>query len=216
MLCLVITLATWPAHAQDLKTNLATIVCLGDSITHAGYPADLAKTLGVSVINAGVPGNTSRQGLARLQKDVLAHKPEVVVVLFATNDNRQDAPRIHVSVPEYEQNLTTIIERCRGIGAKVVLGTIPPIDPEPYFKRHDKDKYDAAGGLESLVNQYREAAVKVGKSQHVPVVDLNQLLAHEPGWRKDDGVHPTEEGNKVIARLFAKEVRPLLKTRPHN
>jgi lysophospholipase L1-like esterase len=197
-----------PVKAED--TNKPTVVCLGDSITHAGYPAELEKMLPARVINAGVPGNTSRQGLARLGRDVLSQKPAAVVVLFGTNDNREDAPRIHVPVDEYERNLKTIIERCNAIGAKVVLGTIPPIDPKPYFTRHDKAKFDAAGGLEKLIERYRAAALRAGKLHNVPVVDLNRLLANERGWRRDDGVHPTAEGNRLLAKLFFEQVKKTL------
>jgi lysophospholipase L1-like esterase len=196
------------------ETNAPVVVCLGDSITHAGYPAELEKLLPVRAVNAGVNGNTSRQGLARLDKDVLAHKPDVVLVLFGTNDNRKDAPKIQVPLAEYEKNLSTIIDRCRGIGAKVVLGTIPPIDPVPYFTRHVKKDFDAAGGLENLVMQYRNAALRVGKSKSVPVVDLNQLLAPDTTWRRDDGVHPTSEGNHVIAAHFSKQLEPMLGLKP--
>ena len=195
-------------HAGD--TNHLTVVCLGDSITHAGYPAELENMLPVRVINAGVPGNTSRQGLARLDRDVLSHKPAAVVVLFGTNDDREDAPRIHVPIDEYERNLETIIARCNAVGAKVVLGTIPPIDPKPYFTRHDKVKFDAAGGFEKLVEQYRAAALRVGKSHNVPVLDLNRLLANERGWRKEDGVHPTAEGNRLLAKLFSGPLKKVL------
>ena len=188
-----------------------TIVCLGDSITHAGYPAELEKILHVRVINAGIGGNTSRQGLARLQKDVLAHQPDLVVVFFGANDSRQDAPRIHVPLPEFEENLSQIIDRSRATGAAVLLGTLPPIDPEPYYQRHPKTNYLAVGGLESWLAKYREAALRVGKLKGVPVVDLNQLLAKDTTWRKSDGVHPTEEGNRIIAQQFAREIPPLLK-----
>jgi arylsulfatase A-like enzyme/lysophospholipase L1-like esterase len=198
-----------PKVAQE-KPVLAPVVCLGDSITHAGYPAELEKMLHVPVINAGVPGNTSRQGLARLERDVLSHKPKVVVVVFATNDNRQDAPRVHVSLPEFEKNLTTIIERCHRIGAEVLLGTIPPVDPEPYFTRHVKADFDAAGGLEKLVEQYRAATWHVGETQKVPVVDLTRLLAKDVSWRKPDGVHPTDDGNRVIAQAVLEPVKKLL------
>jgi lysophospholipase L1-like esterase len=195
------------AQANDAKTNSVTVVCLGDSITHAGYPEELEKMLKVRVINAGVGGNTSRQGLARLQRDVLAHKPDAVVVFFGTNDNRRDAPKVFVPLDEYEKNLAKIIDDCLKAGAKVVLGTIPPIDPEPYFKRHVKEKFDEAGGLKKLVAQYREAALKVGKSKNVTIVDLNQLLAKDTSWRSSDGVHPTAEGNLIIAKLFLKPLQ---------
>jgi lysophospholipase L1-like esterase len=209
ILCLTL-LPVSLAMAQSNSKKEFTIVCFGDSITHGGYPAELEKIFGnARVINAGVGGNTSRQGLARLERDVLSHRPDLVILFFGTNDNRRDA-KVFVPLDEYERNLTTIIERCQKIGAKVVLGTIPPIDPVPYFTRHDKAKFDADGGLEKLVQDYRNAALKVGAEHKVTIVDLNQLLRTDTSWRSADGVHPTEEGYKVIAQLFAKTVKPLL------
>ncbi len=202
---------TSPDEAQSKDF---TIVCLGDSITRAGYPAELEKLLQVKVINAGVGGNTSRQGLARLDRDVLTNKPNVVLVFFGANDSRLDAPKTHVPLKEYEKNLTTIVERCQKTGANVVLGTPPPIDPEPYYQRHPKENYQAAGGLEAWLAKYRAAVLQVGEATKVPVLDLNELLAKEPAWRRPDGVHPTEAGTQIIARLFAKQVAPLMK-QPH-
>ncbi len=204
-------LAASTAVAQPDEKKQFIVVCLGDSITKAGYPAELEKILGnARVINAGVSGNSSREGLARLQKDVLAHKPDVVVLFFGTNDGRVDAPKKHVPLAEYEKNLSTIIDRCVEAGAKVVLGTIPPIDPEPYFTRHVKADFDAAGGLEKQIREYRAAALRVGEAKKVLIVDLNQLLLQDTSWRSPDGVHPTVEGNGILAQLFAKEIKPLL------
>lgn len=78
------------------------IVCLGDSITYGEdlpyaqtYPAVLAyllrqkyANLDVVVINSGVRGHTSVQGLARLKRDVLWYKPHVVLIAFGLNDGR--------------------------------------------------------------------------------------------------------------------------------
>jgi lysophospholipase L1-like esterase len=199
------------ALRADAPAAKPIVVCFGDSITHAGYPAELEKVLPVRAINSGVSGNTSRQGLARIERDVLAHKPDVVVVLFGTNDMREDAPRVRVSISEYETNLTTIITRCRASGAQVIIGTMPPVDAVPYFTRHVKEKFDAAGGLEKLISHYRASAIRMAASNGVPVVDLNRLLANKGGWRKNDGVHPTPEGNRILAELFAVEVEKLLK-----
>ncbi len=76
------------------------IVCFGDSITfgedlpyHQSYPAVLAgllrdryPNLDMEVINAGIGGHTSVQGLARLERDVLWYKPHLVIVAFGIND----------------------------------------------------------------------------------------------------------------------------------
>jgi lysophospholipase L1-like esterase len=103
-----------------------------------------------------------------------------------------------------------IIDRCQKVGAKVLLGVMPPIVPEPYFTRHPKETYDSVGGFETYINKYRDTARAVGKEKNVPVIDLNALLQKYPNWVSNDGVHPTEEGNKIMATLVAEKVRPLL------
>jgi acyl-CoA thioesterase-1 len=82
-----------------------TIVCLGDSIT-AGYsatvvgkddkskswPAFLQKKVNIPVINAGVSGDTTAQGLARVQEDVLSKNPRIVIIELGGNDLFQGIP----------------------------------------------------------------------------------------------------------------------------
>ena len=193
--------------ASDRK---ARIVCFGDSITKRGYPAVLGKMLEVEAINAGVAGNSSAAGLRRMQKDVLDQKPDVVVILFGTNDGRVDAPTVHVPVNQYEANLNRMVDECEKINSKVVLCTLPPVNEEVYFTRHATNAYSAAGGLSSLWAQYRQAALRVATSRKLPVVDLNQRLLAEPKWLSNDGVHPTTAGCTIIARFVAEAVAPLV------
>ncbi|MCY2966902.1 MAG: GDSL-type esterase/lipase family protein, partial [Planctomycetota bacterium] len=95
-----------------------TVVCLGDSVTgvyyHTGgvraYPEMLELALKhtfptgkLRVVNAGISGNTTIDGLGRLQKDVLDHKPQLVTVMFGLND------MVRVPVADYRANLATII-----------------------------------------------------------------------------------------------------------
>jgi lysophospholipase L1-like esterase len=205
-----------PAETSQAKEATpvapARVVCFGDSITAKGYPAVLASMLGVDVANAGVNGNTTAQGLRRMSKDVLARKPEVVVILFGTNDTRVDAPKVHVPVERYAANLAEMIDTCRAAGAKVIVCTIPPIDPARYFTRHDKSAFDQAGGLDALLKQYREAATRTANERNVPVVDLaNALTAAGSSWSTLDGVHPTETANRTLAQLIADAVNPLLR-----
>lgn len=154
--------------------------------------------------------DTSRQGLARLERDVLAHNPQAVVVLFGTNDTRLDAPGVYVPLPEYEKNISAIIDRCHDIGAEVVLATIPPIEADAYFKRHSREVFDAAGGFDALLARYRTAVLRIAAAKGIPVIDLNQELAGQSEWRAPDGVHPTREGNRTIARLVAEKMRAAL------
>ncbi|GHC46724.1 SGNH/GDSL hydrolase family protein [Roseibacillus persicicus] len=202
---LILLLASCAAVSAATK-----VVCLGDSITKRGYPEELATLLNLEVINSGVAGHNSGQGLRRMEKDVLAHQPDFVVIFFGTNDLRVDSERAHVPVAKYTENLARIIAESREAGAKVLLCTPPPIAAETYFTRHEKADYEEHGGLPALLASYRQAAMKLAKDEEIPLVDLNQLLLDKPNWLSRDGVHPSPEGNTIIARLVAKELRPLL------
>ena len=214
VLGVVLVLASTRAPAAD---SPPAVVCFGDSITKRGYPDELGKRLGVATINAGVGGNTTTAGLKRMQREVLDLKPRVVVIFFGTNDSRVDAPKIHVPVDHYVANLRQMITRCAAIQARVVLCTVPPINPEPYFQRHVQAVFDEAGGLSKILDGYRAAVRRLGTELDLPVVDLAQQLASEPAWLSADGVHPTPAGNAILAKLIAEKVSPLLGSRsaPH-
>ncbi len=189
-----------PAPAAHKKT----VVCFGDSITHLGYPQLIANQLGVRAINAGVGGNTTKAGLARIEKDVLALHPDAVTILFGTNDSVLDRPKTYkVSPQQYEANLTEMVTHCRQAGAQVVLATLPPIVAGPYFTRHPKANYDAEGGLDSVLANYQAIAQRVGKKLSVTVVDLQNTLAQDWPQHSRDGVHPDAEMSRQIAAQLA-------------
>ncbi|MDP4646380.1 MAG: GDSL-type esterase/lipase family protein [Akkermansiaceae bacterium] len=192
---------------DDKQTKL---VCFGDSITKRGYPELLGKSLKIEAINAGVAGNSSSAGLRRMQKDVLVLKPDIVVIFFGTNDLRADEPRVYVPIKKYEENLKRMVDECRKINAKVVICTLPPIDEKTFFERHETKEFDKLGGLNKILASYRETAIKVAESEKLPVVDLNKKLAEQPEWLSKDGVHPSPEGNEIIAHLIGEAVAPLL------
>ncbi|HSI34505.1 MAG TPA: GDSL-type esterase/lipase family protein [Tepidisphaeraceae bacterium] len=203
---LVLLLTSLTARAADGPK----VVCFGDSITKAGYPKVLGEILKADVVNAGAGGHTTAMGLKRMQKDVLDAKPTVVVVFFGTNDCRLAEPEVAVPVAQYEKNLTTIADACAKAGAKVVICTMPPINPEPYFKRHKKEPFDKVGGLEKVCEEYRAAARRVAEANKLPLVDLGAQLAKTPEWMAPDGVHPTPAGTKLIAQHIAEAVKPLI------
>jgi len=71
----------------------------------------------VSVVNAGISGHSTVDALKRLDHDVLAHRPQLVTVMFALND------MVRVPINAYRANLKKIIAKCRGAGAEVMLCT---------------------------------------------------------------------------------------------
>ncbi len=100
-----------------------TIVALGDSLTSGvgasspehGYVHILEERLRVTIINKGISGNTTSDALKRLD-DVLAVKPDIVIILLGGNDYLQKIPK-----EETFANLRAIIARIQSSGAVVLL-----------------------------------------------------------------------------------------------
>ncbi|MCD6351352.1 MAG: hypothetical protein J7M26_04440 [Armatimonadetes bacterium] len=233
---LVALAAMTAVSASAAETTSATpvvVVCLGDSVTYGAgasagqkYP-DYLQALcdhrygkgAVKVINAGIGGNTSAQGLVRLDKDVLAHTPSVVLVYFGLNDSVKGAPgRYRVPPDDYEANLREIVSRCRAAGALVVLGRLTPVVPELYYQRHPRQNYAADGGIMSLLSEYDRRVVRIGRDEAVAVADLwyafagreEKLLRTPQNSGARDGVHPTPEGYRTLAQAMFRVLAPLL------
>ncbi len=198
------------ASVYSAEEPLTTIVCFGDSITKRGYPQILGELVGAETVNAGVAGHNSSQGLRRIKNDVLEHEPDIVVIFFGTNDIRVDSDKAHVPLKNYRQNLLEIIKKCVEIGAKPVLCSPPPILEEVYFKRHERAKYEQAGGLKKLLADYSTAVKKIATEQKIPLVDLNTKLVKETTWLHSDGVHPSPKGNAIIAKCVEEVLKAQL------
>lgn len=98
-----------------------TIVAFGDSLvrgvgsTGGGFVAQLSEKIGRQIINLGISGETSGQGLGRVD-DVISRNPGTVLVLFGGNDYMRKVPKA-----ETFQNLRQIVSRLQSSGAMVVL-----------------------------------------------------------------------------------------------
>lgn len=199
LLAFLAALVPFPAHAAQQKEPV--IVCYGDSITAGhglepsqAYPAALQHDLNARgyhyrVINAGVSGNTTKDGVDRLPR-ILAMHPAVVIVEFGGNDGLRGLP---LSVTK--RNLETIVSRLLAAHAKVLLAgiTLPP-------------NYGAA-----YIHQFDLMYHQVAARYHVPLLPM--LYAHVytvPGAIQSDGIHPTAKGSKLVAKNFLPLLLPML------
>lgn len=190
------------------------IVAFGDSLTagvgatnNQDYVSQLERRAGVAIINKGVSGDTTEEALGRLQSDVLARDPSVVIVWLGGNDiigrfyervrdgledvNTTDwlrlvALRLTGKIPdtagitedETFENLTEIIERIQAGGAvTIVIGF--------------------SGGIfdEDLESRYEAVAEATG-SLYVPDA-LNNVLGRPS--LMSDLVHPNNDGYAIVA-----------------
>lgn len=171
------------------------IIAFGDSLTagygapkHQSYPAHLGRMLGVQVINRGRNGDTSRQGLDRIRKDVLPLRPGVVIVGFGGNDLMQRLPD-----DDCFSCLAEIVSALQQQGALVVLLGI---------RGSWLFKVDYA-------SRFRRLAVETG-CLLVPTA-LDGIWGYP--WRMADAAHPNGRGYRLIAAHVATILAPILKTK---
>ena len=200
------------ARKKLLSGDPVKVVCFGDSVTgvyyHSGSRRAYTDMLGIALqrvsgnanvemINAGISGHTTINALARIDRDVLAHKPDIVTVMFGLNDMTR------VSLDDYRANLKIIVKKCRGIGAEVVLAT-------------PNNVIDTPSRPTSKLVMYCDVVRQVARELGVPICDMYQQLsgvrAIEPfDWRllMSDSIHPNMAGHKSMAEHLARTITGL-------
>lgn len=209
-----------PSGADEPKVRIIT---LGDSITRGvrtGVKAEETfaallqarlrdQKIDAEVINVGIGGERTDQALTRLAKDVIGRKPNVVTIMYGTNDSYVDKgkqePRL--TVAEYEANLRRLVKELRDAGIQPILMTAP--------RWGDKARNGKGENPNLLLEQYLAACRKVAEDTKTPLVD------HYAYWLKKekDGVadwttdqcHPNPEGHKQLAQLILPVVLETLK-----
>jgi len=186
------------------KTGVAkpVIVCFGDSIT-AGYgvdpghswPDDLQRRLDAHgykyrVLNFGVSGATTKDGVTRLPQVLAAH-PQIVVVEFGGNDGLRGLP-----ITSTRANLDQIIQTLQRAGIQVALvGIVMPPDYGPDY-----------------ANAFKETFTLAAKRFNVPLFPFVLLHVYNvPGAMQADGIHPTAKGADIIAGDMYDFLKPMLK-----
>lgn len=154
----------------------------------------------VRVTNSGIGGNTSRDLLARWERDVLALKPDYVSICIGINDvwRQFDCPAmtdVAVTPEEYEQNLTAMLESLRGKVKGVIMMT-------PYYMEPN-----AADPMRARMDEYGAIVKRLAEKYSCEFIDLqkmwNDYFCHRHStyiaW---DRIHPNQVGATLIAREF--------------
>lgn len=178
--------------ANNAPSSGENIIAFGDSLIKGvgaslgkDFISLLAEKIGRPIINVGKSGDTTASALKRLQKDVFAQKPRIVIILFGGNDIRKGIPR-----KETFQNLALIIDKIRGYGSTVLLLGI-------------------RGGI--LFDYFRWYFWQLAKEKDIPYVpDVYSGIFIEPDL-KYDFLHPNNEGYKLIAERVAPILKELVK-----
>jgi len=177
---------------RNINSNGKDIICFGDSITFGygvnpgeDYPTALTKILNREVINAGVDGDTSIEGLERIKADVLEKDPYIVLIEFTGNDFIKKVP-MDLTV----SNITKMVREVQKAGRIAAI-------------------VDISAGLFLL--EYRIQLYRIARSTgsiFVPAV-LRGIITNPS--MKSDFMHPNAQGYKIVAERVYRAIKPYLK-----
>lgn len=181
---------------------MPVMVCFGDSITANELEANGTERLTSrirgemvtwDVINAGKHGETSRDGLARFQEDVLHHNPDAVSILFGLHDANVS---FSVSVKEFEVNLLYMIQRLTP--QKTIL-----ISPAPVCEEKQPPR------LNEQIERYAKKTTEIAEKTGCYFIDLWTLANRELGFAFD-GKTISKTGYEILANKMMKCMEQIL------
>ncbi len=178
------------ALAAGVPLDAMTIVCLGDSLTAGrglsedqAYPAvvqELARKDGRewTLINAGVSGDTTAGGLRRVDWLIKA-KPDLALVALGANDGLRGLP-----VEQSRANLLAIVDRFAAAKVRVALaGMMLPLNYGDEYR-----------------TSFAALFPTIAKERDLPLLPfLLDGVGGKPELNQADGIHPTAEGQRLVA-----------------
>ncbi len=191
MIAIVIILFSFTQKESNIKALKPqdTILAFGDSLTYGynakpteSYPAILKHLTGYKIINEGILGDTSADGVKRLDPLLEDKNIKLMILFFGGNDIIQG-----VSISELKSNLKTMIKRAKQKQIQVLLISVPNLS---LFGLSALDLYD-----------------EVAKEEDVPL--LSGMLAEilEQPSLKSDQVHPNALGYKLMAEKIYEKLK---------
>jgi len=199
-------------------------ICFGQGISiHLGWVARMSARLhtlsevyghSITVTNASINGNTTRQALERMAYDVLSHGVDFMILQFGLNDcnywvTDKGVPR--VTPKAFEANLEEILQRATTFGARrIIMNTNHPTGRNKEIMKFTSITYDQSN------HHYNEIIRKVA-SEHKKSVILNDIeklflehIGREPSKLADlllpDQIHPSIAGHD----LYFQSISPIL------
>ena len=195
--------------AQVAFQNGDKVAFLGDSITQEGQdgPGGYVQLVGsglaangvkIEIVGAGISGHKSNDMLARLDRDVLSKKPQWMTLSCGVNDvwHGDDG----VPLPDYQKNITAIVDRAQAAGVKVVILTSTMIGEDAT----EPDNVTLGG-----YNEFLRALAKakgcrladVNAEMQAALVEARKTKAKPASgnYLTTDGVHMAAAGNRMMA-----------------
>ena len=174
----------------------------------AEYLKDLFPDIEFEFINKGVSGNRTKDIIARSQSDIVDIDPDIITILIGVNDTwRRYDSNDPTSAEEFRDNYETILKTVKEqTHAKIIMIEC--------FLVYGMGRDDYREDLNAKIDETRKLAIKYADS----FIPMDGILAQactgeykiSPEFISADGVHPAEEGKKIIAEVLSAELAAMI------
>ncbi|KAA9036560.1 esterase [Ginsengibacter hankyongi] len=192
-------------YYRNIKSVLIFIGILMITCCKKTYAQQSAQPI---VINAGIGGNNTKDLLERIDKDCLAYKPDLTVLMVGTNDMNSMK---YIPIEQYEKNLRRIINLILKSKSQVLVMNILP-NYEPYLLTRHPRKFYGEEGPSGRMAEVNAVIKKVAAEKKVYFLDMHHifnkvgnigldkssLIQNQANSNNTDGLHPTPEGYRVM------------------
>jgi lysophospholipase L1-like esterase len=208
---------TLMAFAQTTKKK---VIFFGDSITQAGvqptgYITKVGEMAtrdkladGYEFVGAGIGGNKIYDLYLRMDDDVLARNPSIVVIYIGVNDVwHKWTHGTGTDYDKFEKFYNAVVKKLTDRGIKVILATPAVIG----------ERTDSSNELDGDLNRYSSLIRSIAEKNKLPLVDLRKSFLDysrannpenkEQGILTTDRVHLNEKGNELVAGEMWKAIR---------
>jgi lysophospholipase L1-like esterase len=209
-------LKDWPNLARYREANYVAVapeknerrvVFMGDSITDGWSRPQFGRFFpGKPYYDRGISGQTTPQMLIRFRPDVLALKPQAVVILAGTNDLAGNTGPM--TLAETEGNLASMAELAKANGVRVVLSSVMPVSNYGPTDMRLKRPPEKILELNAWIKKYAAENGHVYLDYFSAMVDEQGLLKKE---LSGDGLHPNAAGYAVMGPLAEKAIQDSLR-----
>jgi lysophospholipase L1-like esterase len=195
-----------------LNPKPVRIIFFGDSITEAGFkPGGFIAKIGEALqqkglakdyelLGAGIGGNKVYDLYLRMEEDVMAKNPDVVVIWVGVNDVwHKQLYGTGTDADKFERFYTAIIQKLKTKSIKIILCTPAAIG----------EKIDFTNQQDGDLNKYSQIIRVLAKNNNCGLIDLREIfhtyeLKNNPenkdmGILTVDRVHLNEQGNQLVA-----------------
>jgi lysophospholipase L1-like esterase len=194
-----------------------TICIFGDSIAwgasdceKGGWADQIKNTLmseDIDVYNLGISGDTTEDLLKRIDNEIEARNPDIIIIAIGINDSLSIGESQPIDLEKFQRNISSLYEKTKSFTDKIVFIGLTNVDEsktKPFFLSETGETYN-----NQSIGEYDEIIRSFCEDNNLIFVEMLGLLINDDDLC--DGLHPTSSGHQKMFEEIEKAIEPLWK-----